>query len=319
MRRHALLIGALVIAAAPGWAQPAERAYRLVVLSPTARALDSFRRAAVELEKDGIAEGRNLVIEPAIGAPDELPRLAQELVRCHPDVLFAVSQSAVAAAKAATDSIPIVMIASADPVASGWAATLARPGGNVTGVTILGPDLDAKRLQLLRELVPAARRLAVLSDPAITSRRHLDQIQEVAGELGVTVDIVEAPRPDGINAAMRRAKALGAEAVNVLASPMFNAEAQAIAMAATETGLVTMCQWREMAEAGCLASYGPTLAESFRLSVEQVGRLLRGVRVAEIPIEQPTRFELVLNGRATRRLGFSPPPSFVARADEVIE
>jgi putative ABC transport system substrate-binding protein len=320
-RRGALPLLAL-LALLPGalWAQPGEKVHRIGLLSPVSASLDQFHRASVpELAKAGFELGRNLVVEFRAGPAGELPRLAAELVRLRPELIFAISLPAVLAVRSATDALPVVIIASTDPVAAGWAANLARPGGNLTGVAILGPELDAKRLQVLRELVPGARRIAILADPAISSERHLDVVRTAARELGLTLELLVAARPDDIAPALGKAKTQGAEAINVLASPMFNAEARAVAAAAASVGLVTMCQWREMAEAGCLASYGPTLTESWRIAGGQIGRLLHGARAADIPIEQPTRFELVLNGRMARSLDFPLTPEIIARADEVIE
>jgi putative ABC transport system substrate-binding protein len=208
---------------------------------------------------------------------------------------------------------------SADPVRAGWVLSLARPGRNVTGVLILGPELDPKRLQILKEVVPGARRLAVLRDPQVTTAERREAVATAAHDLGVDVDDLEASQPDDIASGFRRARQLDVDAVHVLASPLFSTEAAAVAAEAIAVGLPTICHWREMAEAGCLASYGPTLAETFRVASGQIARILRGARPAEMPVEQPTKFELVINARTVRALRLTIPPAVLANADEVIE
>jgi putative ABC transport system substrate-binding protein len=320
MRRlgRVLLLLALVAALTPAGAQTPQKMYRVAVLSP-ARIPVMVREILPELAKFGFVEGRNLVVETRLGGTDELPGLARELLASKPDAILAVSPPAVRAAVAATSTIPIVIMASADPVAAGWVDSLARPGRNITGVTILGPELDPKRLQVIHELIPGARRLAVLRDPAVASDERRTQIEAAARGLGIAIDIVEARTPDEIAAAMREARQRGAPAISILASALFSTEAPRVAAEAIGANLATMCHWREMVEAGCLASYGPTFAETFRLIGAQLGRILAGARVADMPVEQPTKFELVINLRTARALGLTIPPGLLANADEVIE
>ena len=247
-----------------------------------------------------------------------LPDLADRIVAERPALVVTFGLLAARAMKAATSSIPIVALTSF-PIEAGLAESLSRPGGNLTGVSLVTTELDTKRLSLLGELMPSARRIAVLRASNVATAEHAAQLEATARSLGVTLDMVDAGRPDEIAPALRLAKSRGAEAVNVLASPMLHGAAGVVAAAARDIGLPSVCQWREMAEAGCLTSYGPSLRESYRLTAKQMGRVLRGAKPAELPVEQPTHFELVVNLRTARAIGFAIAPSFVARADEVIE
>jgi putative tryptophan/tyrosine transport system substrate-binding protein len=320
MRRlgRVLLLLASVAALAPVRAQTPEKMYRVVVLSPAPVTM-MVQEILPEIAKHGFDQGRNLVVESRFGGADEMPRLAHELLAGKPDAIFAVAPPAARAAAAATSTIPIVFLVSADPIAAGWVNSLARPGRNITGVTILGPELDPKRLQVIHELIPAARRMAVLRDPAVSSDERRRQIEAAARDLGIAIDIVEARTPDEIAGAMREARQLGATAINVLASPLFSTQATKVATEAIGARLATMCHWREMVEAGCLASYGPTFAETYRLAGAQLGRILAGARVANMPVEQPTKFELIINLRTARALNLTIPLAVLANANEVIE
>ena len=276
-----------------------------------------FRQALRDL---GHEDGRTIrVMDYAAGNDlERLATLSARIVSDRPAIVVAMGPAAAKAIKASTSSIPIVAFTSF-PVELGLANSLARPGGNLTGVSLVTTELDAKRLSLLGELVPAAKRIAVLRDPAVGSPEHESQLEAAARALGITIDVVEARRPDEIATALRLAKSRGANALSVLASPMLNVAAGEIARQALEAGLASMCQWREMAEVGCLISYGPSLMDSYRLTATQMDRVLRGANPAELPIEQPTRFELVVNARTAKILGLGVPPSFVMRADEIIE
>jgi len=198
-------------------------------------------------------------------------------------------------------------------------ANLARPGGNLSGVSIFTAELNVKRLALLHEVMPAARTIAVLRDPAAAPDEQIRTLDEASQELRVALYFADAGRPDEIASALRRAREAGSEAVNVLASPMFNGVAGVLAAAATAAGLPTICQWREMTEAGCVMSYGPSYRDTLRAVAKQLDRVLRGVRVSDLPVEQPTNFELVVNLKTAKALGLEVPPSLLARADEVIE
>ena len=306
------------LAPAAVFAQTAEPPRKVVILAVT-RAEMTAQLIAPEIAKRGFVVGRNLVIEPIQVRPAELPAAADKVVASAPNVIFAISEPAVRAVIAATTTIPVVTMGSADPVRAGWAESLARPGGNLTGVVILGTELDPKRLQLMHELVPAARRIALLRDPVITSDDRRAALEQAAQEFGIATRIFDARRPEDIAAGMRSAREAGFEAIDVLASPLFSGEALAVAKAALEARLPAMCHWREMVAEGCLASYGPPFEETFRLAGAQIGRILRGAQAADIPIEQPTKLELVVNLDTARMLGIEVPASILTRADEVIE
>lgn len=317
--RGFLLLLAVVAAPERAQAQVSDASRRIAVLT-VARATLHYDVLLPEIAKYGFQEGRNLVIDTRVGRPEELPALAGGLVAMRPDAVFAISPAAVRAAMAATSTIPIVSLSSADPVRAGWVDNYARPGRNVTGVTILGAELDPKRLQLIRDLVPAARRLAVLRDVSVTSDERLGRIEEAARELGVAIEVIEAATPGEIADAMRRARQPGAfSAMAVLASPLFRNEVSHLVREAIASGVPTICHWRDMAEAGCLASYGPTFVETYRIAGSQLGRILAGDRIAEIPVERPNTFELVINLKTAQALGLKLSPAVLARADELIE
>jgi ABC-type uncharacterized transport system substrate-binding protein len=247
-----------------------------------------------------------------------LPDLAKAILAQRPAVIVVSGLPAVRVLREATSTIPIVAM-TGFWIESNLAQSLSRPGANLTGVNIVATELDAKRLSLLAEFMPGARRIAILRDPYVATPAHVAEVEATARELGLTLDIRDIWRPAEIGAALRGAKESGAEAVNVLASPMLNGAAREVAAFAREIGLPTICQWREMVEAGCVLSYGPPLDEAYRLTAKQVDRVLRGARPADLPIEQPTAFELVINKSAAAAVGFLLTPSLLARADEVIE
>lgn len=254
------------------------------------------------------------------GGAEELTRLAEQVVALRPDAIVAVSSLATAAARGATRTIPIILHGPDDVVALGYAASYARPGGNLTGVTIMGAGLDAKRLHVLREAVPAARRIAALVHPAFPSREgSLRGQRAVAAEAGFELIEAQASGPGDYASAFTAMRAAGVEAVAITANAgYFNDAAMLIALAA-EARLPTICEWRVMAEAGCVLSYGPDRAAPYRRIGDYAARILRGANPGDLPIEQPTAFELVINARAAKALGLDIPPSLLARADEVIE
>jgi putative ABC transport system substrate-binding protein len=316
MRRalFALLLALLPLVGA----RAQEKPFRVVVLTQ-ANSPAIERIFIPELARQGVVHGRNAAVETRVVAAELLPDAARELAAEAPAAIFAISPPVVAAVAAATKTVPVVMMASNDPVRAGWVASLARPGGNVTGMLILGSELDPKRLEVLKELVPGARRVALVRDPATISSERWRQMEAAAAKLDVAVEDVEAARRDDIAPAFQRARERGVDAVSVLTSPLYSTEAPTVAAAAIAVGLPTICHWREMAEAGCLASYGPTFAETFSIAAAQIARILRGANPAEMPVEQPTRLELVINGRTARALGLTLPPAVLAGADEVME
>jgi putative ABC transport system substrate-binding protein len=294
----------------------------LLVTSPSDRPslLDAFRRGLREL---GWVEGQNIVIDYrfAEGRLDWLPDLAAELIRLKVDVIVSFGTQGVTAAKNATETIPIVMIGVRDPVGTGLIASLARPGGNVTGVSgSAGLEIVAKQLELLKETVPKAHRVAILSNPA--NAYHQLAIREVnvaAQSLGVQLQLLEARGPnefDGAFAAMAKERV---GALLVVSDVIFNNHQTLLADLAARSRLPAAYGVRESVEAGGLMSYGTSFLDLHRRSAAYVDKILKGAKPADLPVEQPTKFELVINLRTAKTLGLTIPPTLLSRADEVIE
>jgi putative ABC transport system substrate-binding protein len=304
-------------------AQQPARSARLGLLSLSAGPnpnMDVFRG----LRELGWIEGKNLSVEYrwAAGEQDRLPGLAADLVRRNVDIIVTSSTPAALAAKHATTRIPIVITFVADPVGSGLVASLARPGGNITGVTTLTPELMAKRVELLKQVAASASRIAVLWDPdglAEDTRRNMREQAEATGRsLGVSLQFFEARRP----ADLERAFASMAEArtggLVVSPTPMLFEERNEIVAHAAKNRLPAIYAWREAVDAGGLASYATNFPEMYRRAAGYVDKILKGARPADLPIEQPTQFEFVINLKAAKALGLSVPESVLQRADEVL-
>lgn len=312
---------ALALLAAPLFAeaQPAGKIARLGVLlfGATDPNLDAFRQGLREL---GHIEGRNLVIEyrAAEGNAERLPDLAVELVRLKPDVIFAAGGDVAPFAKHATATIPIVMVTSADPVKGGLIASLARPGGNVTGLTFLSADLAAKRIQFLKEAAPALTRVGLLRNPDHADD-ELEETQTAARALGIQVHSLEVRRPADLEGAFQAAVRGRAQAIIVASSRQMTINRVRILELAERNTLPLVGGWGPWAQGGALISFGPDLDPLFRRAAIHVDKILRGAKPADLPVEQPTRFELVINLRTARALGLTIPPPLLQRADRVIE
>ncbi len=276
----------------------------------------AFRRGLAET---GFEEGRNVAIEfhDADGHYDRLPALAKELVRRRVTVIVAGGGPPGAlAAKAATSTIPIVFTAVADPRDGGLVASLNRPGGNVTGISMLTTELDSKRLELLREMSPAAHVVGALANPnRPDTETQVRDVQTRAAMLKRQLALLRANTESEIDLAFASLGRHGAGALVVLADPYF----EQIVMLAARHGVPGMYQWRDFATAGGLMSYGPSLADSYRQAGVYTGRILKGEKPADLPVLQPTKFELVINLRTAKTLGLAVPESLQARADDVIE
>lgn len=307
------------LAAGQGYAIEPET-YRLGVLSVNAGGQASVRRWSLpQLAKLGFAEGRNLVVDERIGTTEALPALASELVALQPQALIAIASGPIARLREATDAIPIVGYGS-DPVLLGLAETLTRPGGNVTGVVILGPELDGKRVQMIHEALPAARRVAVLLHRhALLKDRSLREMQAAASWQGLELLPFEVAGRDDYEKAFTAMREAGAQAVVIQAFAALFTDSTLLARLALAAGLPSVCEWREMAQDGCLIGYGPSREQLYRRVGEYVARIFRGASPASLPIEQPTRLELIVNLATAKALGIELAPSFVAGADEVIE
>jgi putative tryptophan/tyrosine transport system substrate-binding protein len=270
----------------------------------------------------GYVEGQNILVEGRFYGErtDRLPTLAAELVRLKVDVIVAGAAPAPEAAQHATSTIPIVMAIHSDPVGSGLVANLAKPAKNVTGLSTLGPELVAKRLQLLKEAVPGISRVAVLSNPTDTTQALLLKEAKVAARsLKVHLQVLEAQAPSdfaGAFSAMTKERAGG---VIIFTSSMFYAERTRIAELAAQSRVPAIYSVKEYAEVGGLMAYGVNLGESFRRAATYVDKILKGAKPADLPVEQPTKFELVINLKTAKALGLTIPPSVLLRADQVIE
>jgi putative tryptophan/tyrosine transport system substrate-binding protein len=288
----------------------------------TLNTLNSFVQGLQHL---GYKQGMNIAIDRQFGEwnSDRLRELAAEMVRRNVDVIVAFSTPAARAAKQATSSIPIVAIGMADPVADDLVASLARPGANVTGTTFLGPELVAKRLQLLREVVPGLSRVAALWHPHAYSERTmavlLKEIEAAARTLGIQLQLVPADSPDDLAGAFTAMTRERAEALIVLPSPMFFGEYGRIVSIAGNSRLPAMGAAREFADVGGLMSYGVNLPDLARQTATYVDKILKGAKPVELPVEQPTTFELVINLKTARELGLTVSREFLLIADDVIE
>ena len=321
MRRRALLAGILLSPAlGHAQAQTSDRVHRLGALLTSERSLHHIRTVMLpELARHGFVEGRNLVLDARVGTVAQLPELARELVRLRVDAVVTVGNAPTAAAREATSSIPIVMSA-ADPVELGLVKSLARPETNATGVVMLGSQLDAKRVQLLQQALPDANSLAMLTPPsALNLNARKQALREKAESAGIKLTFFDAPTPETYADAFQSVRASGARALIVGSDPQFARDADRLARLAVETGLPTICQWREMAQQGCLLSYGPSLPGLFRRHGELVARIFKGGVPGEMPIEGPTQFEFIINLRTAKALGIVIEPAILAVADEVIE
>ena len=273
------------------------------------------------LGESGYVEGQNVAIEYrfAQGRDDQLSALATELAGRKVDVIVAFGGGAPRAAKAASQTIPIVFTIGGDPVAAGLVASLARPGGNVTGVSWLGGELTSKRLELISELVPHARVIALLVNPNNPQNRMVREMQEAARAKGVQLPILYAGSESEIDAAFASLVQGNADALVVTAEPFINSRRQQIVALAARHAVPAIYPLREYATAGGLISYGASLTAAYRLAGNYAGSILKGAKPADLPVQQSTIFELVVNLSTAKALGLTVPPSILSRADEVIE
>jgi putative ABC transport system substrate-binding protein len=329
LRGIALLVTlAIGLLAASLWAdaQQAGKVYRVGYLGPPTR--KSVEHVVQEFEQGlsrlGWVLGQNLLIEYrwAEGKYERLPALAAELVQLKVNVIVAPSSAPILAAKKATSSIPIVMIVPGDPVASGFVQSLARPGGNITGTTLFaGLEIVGKQLQLLKEAVPPVSRVAVLWNPANPGLKPvLREVETAARSLNIELQpVLEARRPEDFDNAFAVMRREHAGALFVLGDPMFVVHRARLAELATMSRLPTMFILREFVEAGGLMAYAANQRDLFRRAAVFVDKILKGAKPADLPVEQPTKFELVINMKTAKALGLTIPPSVLVRADQVIE
>jgi putative tryptophan/tyrosine transport system substrate-binding protein len=300
-------------------AQPAKPVYRIGFLRngpPPETFIGGFRQGLREL---GYVEGQNINIEYGLaGSAEQLPDAATELVRRNVDVIIASGTPPVVAAKNATRTIPIVFVASIDPIATGVVASLARPGGNVTGFALISADLMGKRLELLREVVPGLSRVAVLSQAMNPGNaEYIGQAQLAAPALGLQLQIMAVRDPGDFERAFTEMR--GAGAVLQLDDVLFTTYRRQTVDLAAKNQLPVMYGTRLFVDAGGLMAYGSDIPDHYRRAATYVDKILKGAKPADLPVQQPTKLELVINLKTAKELGLTLPPSVLARADEVIE
>jgi putative ABC transport system substrate-binding protein len=319
------LASSLLAAPRAAEAQSAGKVYRIGYLSSGSassnpRVIEAFRQGLQEL---GWVEGQNIAIEYrwAEGRLDRLPDLAEELVRLKVDVIVASPTPGATAAKKATGAVPIVAVSLTHPVELGLVASLARPGGNVTGVSYsVGADIFGKDLELLKDIVPRVRRVAVLSNPDSPARPlTIRNVKDAARSLGVQLQLLEARGPEGFDGAFAAMAKERVGALLVVQDPAFIPHRARLVDLAAKNRLPSIFTQREDAEAGGLMSYGPSLSDLYRRAGTYVDKILKGAKPGDLPVEQPTKFELVINLKTAKALGLTIPPSLLQRADQVIE
>jgi putative ABC transport system substrate-binding protein len=305
----------------PAWTQRSMPTIGFLNSGSPAAAADLARAFRLGLSETGFTEGQNVTIEYrwAEDQNDRLPALAADLVRRQVAVI-AANGPAVVVAKAATSTIPIVFQVGVDPVQAGLVASLNRPGGNLTGMTILSGELGPKQLELLHELVPGARKLAVLLNPTgSTNAETLSRDQEAARALGLELQVLEASRDQDFAAAFATLTQAQAGALAIGADPFFTNRSTQLAALAARHAIPAIYQFRDFAAAGGLLSYGGNLAEMYRMAGTYTGRILKGEKPADLPVQQATKIELVINLKTAKALGLAIPLTLLGRADEVIE
>ena len=306
-------------------AQQAGRVYRVALLAPGEASVGYTRQYTLPvLERAGFVEGRNLQLDVRVpgGSPERLAAASAELAALQPDAVIAVANGAVAAVRRAMPSTPVLMAFADDPVAQGFVQSLARPGGWATGVALQSTEANRKRLELAREMLPLAKassaRVGIVLPRTYTELQRAD-LRKAATELDVEVVFVEATAPSDYAAAFAALRAAGVGVATAVSNSVYAANASGLAREARAARIALVCEWREMALAGCAAAFGPTQQELRSRVGEQLVRVLRGEPPGQVPVEQPARFELVLNRSAARAIGYDLPRAVLLRADEVIE
>jgi putative ABC transport system substrate-binding protein len=306
-------------------AQQPKKLYRIGYLdsgsaSGSTHLLEAFRQGLRDL---GYVEGKNILIESLYAElkSERLPDLAAELVRLKVDVILVRATGEALAVKQTTSTIPIIMLNVGNPMAAGLIASLARPGGNITGLTQMTPEVGGKRLELLKEVVPRMSRLAVLtmSRPDTGLQLQMKEIEAAAQALGVQLQPLELRGPEDIDSAFQAAANTRVSALIVLAHPPFFAERRRIGELAVKSRLPTMYPQSDYVDAGGLMSYGVNIADLYRRAATYVDKILKGAKPADLPVEQPTKFEFVVNLKTAKQIGLTIPPNVLVRADRVIK
>jgi putative ABC transport system substrate-binding protein len=316
-REFIAALGGTAMSPLAAHAQEAGRIYRLGLLVPATRA--SIEAFFDELRINGFVEGQNLVVTGRYGvSAEQIADSMAALMKTEPEVILCGPETYLRALQNATRTIPVDSM-SEDLVGEGFAASLAKPGGNVTGISLLSPELDGKRLGILIEAVPGARRIATLGQSNIGTKRHLEEQQELAHSRGVELSVFRFAKTEEIVPAIDEARARGAQAINFLAAPYQIISRDLILDHLSRIGLPAIYQWPETPELGGLIGYGPRFAQMYRQRARQVVKMLRGAKPTEVPVEQPSSFELVINLKTAKAIGLEIPAGLVLRADRVIE
>ncbi|MCE3241906.1 MAG: transporter substrate-binding protein [Deltaproteobacteria bacterium] len=326
MNRPALRLALVFLSLAlgcPAQAQQVKKAPRIGFLAITSPRDMSLRMAAFRhgLRELGYIEGKTIVVDDryAEGKLDRLRSMTAELVQLKADVIVTSGPIGTRTAKEATATLPIVMAYDNDPVASGFVASLARPGGNITGLSTHYPEITGKQLELLKEIVPKMSHLAVLGDSSEPfTAQSLKETERAAKAFGVQLQYLDVKDPKDVKSALEDARKSRADAAVVLASAIFISQRSQLAELAVKNRLPAVYQASEYVEAGGLMTYGASITDLFRRAATYVDRILKGAKPAEIPVEQPTTFELIINLKAAREIGLKIPPNVLARADRVI-
>jgi putative ABC transport system substrate-binding protein len=306
------------------WAQEPSRGYRLAFVVPSPRQGPAAIAFFDELRRNGFIEGQNLAVAPEGFDADygHLPELAAALVKAAPDAIIAGPARALQALQSVTHTIPLIGM-SEDMVAEGLVPSLAHPGSNITGVSLLSPELDTKRQEILIEAVPGAHKIAAMADAKAAPEYHLQALEHAARSRGVELAVFHVAGPGEITSAIDAAKASGAEALNFLASPLFSVPGsqsnRVVLDRVAAVRLPSIFQFPETAEAGALAGYGSRITDLYRQRARITVQVLRGTKPADIPVQQPDKFELVINLKAAKAIGVEVPATLVARADKLID
>ena len=317
--RRAVLVCAVLAVISPTCAEAAERVWRMSVL---ALADNGYIRTVIlpYLATRGFVEGRNLVVNVRIGVEEQMPELARGVVGDKPDVVIAISDWAVHAIRAATSTIPIVAAPmGVDPVRIGVAESWAHPGGNITGVCLIAPELEVKRLSLLHEALPAVHRIAMLSYHRNVVEAGLLPLRKAAAEAGLELVEIWVESPNEYAAAFDAMRRTGVEALMLIPTPEINRDTKQLGELAAKAGLPTIGGDRESAQRGLLIGYGPSLRELGQQAAGYVERIFNGAQAGELPFQGPTRLDFAINMRTAKALGLTIPPSLLVGADEVID
>jgi putative ABC transport system substrate-binding protein len=322
MRRRefiSLVGGATLTCSLGAWAQEPGRVYRLALVLPVGRDEPASIAFLDELRIQGFVEGKNLVILGGLATSNEQAAAVVPLVlQAAPDAIATGGDFIARVFQKATKSIPLIVMTE-DMVAAGFAASLSQPGGNITGISLMSSDLDGKRQDILLEAVPDARRAAVLADSNVANLEYLKVMEESARSRGKEMLVVYAASAKDLVPAINDASSRGAAALNVLSSPMLHLNRRVIIARTAELGLPAIYQWPETAEEGGLLGYGPSFLDVFRQRAVMVAKVLRGAKPEDLPIEQPTKFKLVINLKTAKTINYAVPTGLMLRADKVIE